>query len=116
MAKALVTTTNNNVEFNALISSLLMCRDMTLNQIEVEGDFAIAVNATKQDFTPYWRLNGFVDRAGGILILFEAFTVNHVYKEANGEVDKLANKAIDEVSLKDIFASEGQVLGLKHVL
>ncbi|XP_059078115.1 uncharacterized protein LOC131876678 [Cryptomeria japonica] len=89
MAKLIPPDTNNIAEFKALQFGLIYCIKHGLNNILVEGDSEIAINAIKRKTTPNWRLQGILDNIIASLDRIENYEAKHIYREANSEADAL---------------------------
>lgn len=95
MAKPIVPNTNNITEFKELQFVLIDCIKYGLNNILVEGDLEIAINAIKRKITPNWRLQGILDNIIASLDRIENYEAKHIYREANSEADALS-KIVDQ--------------------
>ncbi|XP_057858719.2 uncharacterized protein LOC131067644 [Cryptomeria japonica] len=93
MAKPTPPNTNNIAEFKALQFGLIDCTKHGLNNILVEGDLEIAINAIKRKNTPNWRLQGILENIIASLDMIENYEAKHIYKEANSEADALSKIA-----------------------
>lgn len=99
MERLIGEVTNNVVEVEALIEGLLLCKDLKIRKLEIEGDSVLIVNALRSGSTQNWRLNNLVSRALEIIKLFKTFTTNHIYGEGNTKANSLANLGVDGVWL-----------------
>ncbi|XP_059068352.1 uncharacterized protein LOC131858894 [Cryptomeria japonica] len=90
---------NNLAELMALVEGLHLCRKLGVKKLDIEGDYAIIVNALKKGSMPNWRLNTLLSRAIDLCRGFERFTVNHIYRESNKRADELANMGADVIHL-----------------
>ncbi|XP_059077975.1 uncharacterized protein LOC131876562 [Cryptomeria japonica] len=93
MAKPIPPDTNNIEKFKALQFGLIDCIKHGLNNILVEGDSEIAINAIKRKNIPNWRLQGILDNIIASLDRIENYEAKHIYKEANSEADALSKIA-----------------------
>lgn len=93
MAKSIPQDTNNITELKALQFVLIECIKHGLNNILVEGDSEIAINAIKRKKAPNWRLQGILDNIIASLDRIESYEEKHIYREANSEVDSLSKIA-----------------------
>ncbi|XP_059064274.1 uncharacterized protein LOC131856497 [Cryptomeria japonica] len=93
MAKPIPLDTNNIAEFKALQFGLIECIKHGLNNILVERDSEIAINAIKRKKTTNWRLQGILDNIIVSLDRIESYEAKHIYREANSEEDALLKKA-----------------------
>lgn len=76
--------------------------------MEIERDSSLVVNVVRVRSIFNWRLKALLDFLLAMLNQFEAFTVNHIYREGNKEVDTLDNRVID--GLKEVFIMGGKYL------
>ncbi|XP_059064531.1 uncharacterized protein LOC131856679 [Cryptomeria japonica] len=93
MAKSIPPDTNNIAEFKALQFGLRDCINHGFNNILVEGDSKIAINAIKRKNTPNWRLQGILESIVASLDRIENYEAKHIYREANSEADVLSKLA-----------------------
>lgn len=89
-------TTNNQAEYQALISALQSAKEMGATEIQLFMDSELIVKQLKGEYRVrdaglaplYLKVHNL--RAG-----FSKFFVSHVPREKNKEADKLVNEAID---------------------
>ncbi|XP_057830892.1 uncharacterized protein LOC131041717 [Cryptomeria japonica] len=93
MAKPIPPDKNNIAELKALQFGLIECIKHGLNNILVEGDSEIAINAIKRKKTPNWRLQGILDNIIVSLDRIENYEAKHIYREENSEADALSKIA-----------------------
>ncbi|XP_059066468.1 uncharacterized protein LOC131857768 [Cryptomeria japonica] len=93
MAKLIPLDTNNIEEFKALQFKLRDCINHGFNNILVEGDSEIAINAIKRKNTPNWRLQGILESIVASLDRIDNYEAKHIYREANSEADVLLKLA-----------------------
>ncbi|XP_057856261.1 uncharacterized protein LOC131065691 [Cryptomeria japonica] len=93
MAKPIPPNTNNIAEFKALQFGLRDCINHGFNNILVEGDSEIEINAIKGKNTPNWRLQGILESIISSLDRIENYEAKHIYREANSEADVLSKLA-----------------------
>lgn len=93
MAKPIPPDTNNIAEFKALQLGLRDCINHGFNNILVEGDSEIAINAIKRKSTPNWRLQGILESIVTSLDKIDNYEAKHIYREANSEADALSKLA-----------------------
>lgn len=97
--------TNNEAEIEAIRLGLAWCKKWRLKRIVIEGDSAIIINAIRQGRTPNWKLNSAIDQLMESLEVIGDYIVNHIYKEGNTDVDKLANLGADRQEIEEIHES-----------
>lgn len=93
MAKPIPPDINNIAEFKALQFGLIDCIKHGLNNILVERDSEIAINAIKRKETPNWRLQGILDNIIASLDRIKIYEAKHIYREENSEADALSKIA-----------------------
>ncbi|MGM0604413.1 MAG: ribonuclease HI [Halobacteriota archaeon] len=89
--------TNNQAEYEALITALEAARDYGLEEVELRGDSQLIVKQVRGE----WRTN---DpqlrerrvRVRELLSSFDRWSIAHVPREINERADNLANEALDE--------------------
>lgn len=104
MAKPIGETTNNMAELEAVVEGLFLCMEIDVKKVVVEGESHIVTNSLRVRQTQNWRLHSKLGRALDLFYLFEEVIINHIYRESNGEPDKLANLGKNRHSLKTIEA------------
>ncbi|GLJ49988.1 hypothetical protein SUGI_1063140 [Cryptomeria japonica] len=97
--------TNTEAEFVALLMGLSTCRDRGLTILDIKGDSQVVVRAISCGSTTSWRVRMWTDAIKEILENLEDYSLHHIYREVNHEVDYLANHAIDQVE-QSIIASD----------
>lgn len=88
--------TNNEVEFRAALRGLQLRMDLGVLRIHLEGDSLNVVNAVHCNNTPSWHLNQWLQPILVLLATFDEFRISHIYREGNGEADKLSKMAITD--------------------
>ncbi|XP_057867277.1 uncharacterized protein LOC131074637 [Cryptomeria japonica] len=96
LAKPIDIQSNNKAEILALVAGLLLCQNMGISKLAIEGDSAIIINGLRKGFLPNWKLNVILSRALSLLKVFKKTTFKHIYKAGNSRVDELANARADE--------------------
>ncbi|KAL5575149.1 hypothetical protein UlMin_016848 [Ulmus minor] len=83
--------TNNEAEYEALITGLRMAKDLDVQKIVVFCDSLLVVNQITDTFgTKGPRLATYLQFAKDLVYCFESFQILHVPREANTEADRLA--------------------------
>ena len=93
--------TNNVAEYLALIRGLEEAIDMDLKKIEVISDSELLVKQINGEYKV--KNEGLVPlfhHAKSLIKKFKTFSIAHARRENNKEADKLANKGIDDHSVK----------------
>ncbi|XP_059065483.1 uncharacterized protein LOC131855827 [Cryptomeria japonica] len=86
--------TNNEVEFKAAFRGLQLGKELGVQRIHLKGDSLNVINAICCDSIPSWHLNQWLQPILALLATFEEFRVSHIYREGNGEADRLSKLAI----------------------
>ncbi|KAL5560578.1 hypothetical protein UlMin_036789 [Ulmus minor] len=85
------TVTNNEAEYEALITGLRMAKDLDVQKIVVFCDSQLVVNQITDTFgTKGPRLATYLQFAKDLVYCFESFQILHIPREANTEADRLA--------------------------
>jgi ribonuclease HI len=95
-------TTNNFAELEALEKGLLLCLELGLTKVIIEGDSQIILNAIRKRATPNWALNS---KLSDVLTLIDQLAdsrICHILREGNQKADALANKGADGVNFQVI--------------
>lgn len=92
-------STNNVAEYFGLIAALDYAENHGIRALHVRSDSELLVKqmcgqykVRSEDLRPLF------ERAKKMSQSFEAFRIDHVYREQNSEADALANQAMDETS------------------
>jgi len=91
LAGPLKISTNNEVEVQALILGVRLCRDLKIRNLEIEGDSMIVINGLRSKRLVNWKLQAKFDKALSLLEGFDRVTFNHILREGNQEADRLSN-------------------------
>src|SRR5262249_57656843 len=90
-------TTNNVAEYYGLIAALDYAQSSNFRALRIESDSELLVKQMRglykvksEDLRPLF------ERAKKMSQGFEAFRIEHVYREQNREADALANEALDD--------------------
>jgi ribonuclease HI len=92
-------TTNNVAEYYGLIAALDYAQQHAIRALRIESDSELLVRQMRGQYkvkSP--ELRPLFERASKMARAFDAFKIDHVYREQNAEADVLANEAMDEVS------------------
>ncbi|XP_057843268.2 uncharacterized protein LOC131052704 [Cryptomeria japonica] len=86
--------TNNEAEFRASLRGLQLGKELGVQRIHLEGDSLNVINAIHCNNIPSWRLNQWLQPILALLATFDEFWVSHIYKEGNGDTNRLSKLAI----------------------
>jgi ribonuclease HI len=93
--------TNNVAEYYGLIAALDYAESHKVKTIRVESDSELLVKQMRGQYKVKSEdLRPLFERALKMSKAFEAFRIEHVYREQNREADALANEALDETEAK----------------
>ncbi len=93
--------TNNVAEYLSLIRGLEEALDMDIDEIEVVSDSELLVKQINAEYkVKNAGLIPLFHHAKSLIKKFKSFDISHTFREENKQADKLANKGIDEHSLK----------------
>ncbi|WP_255191871.1 ribonuclease HI [Natronobeatus ordinarius] len=88
--------TNNQAEYEALITALEAARDYGYDEVHVRGDSELIVKQVRGEYdTNNPELREKRVTALELLSSFETWTLEHVPREVNERADALANEAMD---------------------
>lgn len=79
-SKRLGVVSNNEVEFEAFIVDLRLCRDKGSRVVDIEGDSQICIRAMICGSIHNWKLSNWVQTARDILLEFEVVTLKHIQR------------------------------------
>ena len=86
--------TNNQAEYEALLSGLQNLVDIGVNDIDVFDDSLLVVQQIKGEFQCFDRLlNSYLDRCLDIIKSLDMFTIYHIPREENSRANMLAQQA-----------------------
>jgi ribonuclease HI len=86
--------TNNQVEYEALLSGLQSLVDMGVRDIDAFGDSLLVVQQINGEFQCFdGLLNSYLDRCLDIIKSLDTFTINHISREENFRANHLAQQA-----------------------
>ncbi|XP_057858284.2 uncharacterized protein LOC131067341 [Cryptomeria japonica] len=94
ISKKIGVATNNEAEFRAALRGLQLGKELGVQRIRLEGELLNVINAIHCNSIPTWRLNQWLQPILARLATFDEFWVSHIYREANGEADRLSKLAI----------------------
>lgn len=80
----------------------MLCKSLGILDFEVEGESTIVVNAVKNGTMKNWRLK-YLWRECLDLIEVQRSKIQHVFRQANWVVDRLAAWAYDHRTFKECF-------------
>jgi len=90
-------TTNNQAEYQALISALESAKDLGAQEIDLNMDSELIVKQIKGEYkVKNADLAPLFLKFYNLKIGLKKFTVRHIPREKNKEADKLVNGALDE--------------------
>jgi ribonuclease HI len=90
-------STNNVAEYYGLIAALDYAQSHGIRTLCVESDSELLVKQMRGQYrVKSAELQPLFERARKMARNFEAFRIDHVYRERNTEADALANEALDE--------------------
>ncbi|MDF9746143.1 ribonuclease HI [Natrinema salsiterrestre] len=91
------TATNNQAEYEALITALEAARDYDYDEVHARGDSELIVKQVRGEYdtnNPELREKRVTVRE--LLRAFDEWTLEHVPREANERADELVNEALDQ--------------------
>ncbi|GLJ49320.1 hypothetical protein SUGI_1042530 [Cryptomeria japonica] len=100
ITKPIGSTTNNVVEATAVVEGMLLCHEIGIQNLEIEGDSTIIINSLRSGNSCNWKINNLIKRAKDLLPYFNSVIINHIYREGNRRADELANIGADGKELK----------------
>jgi ribonuclease HI len=93
--------TNNVAEYYGLIAAMDYAQSKGIRALRIESDSELLVKQMRGLYkVKSADLQPLFERAQKMAKAFEAFRIEHVYREQNRESDALANEAMDEVEGK----------------
>jgi ribonuclease HI len=91
--------TNNVAEYYGLIAALDYAESHGMKALRIESDSELMVKQMRGQYKVKSEdLRPLYERAAKMAKGFEAFRIDHVYREQNREADALANEALDETA------------------
>ncbi|XP_057823237.2 uncharacterized protein LOC131035539 [Cryptomeria japonica] len=94
ISKKFGVATNNEAKFRAALRGLQLGKELGVQRIHLEGDSLNVVNAVRCNNSPSWRLDQWLQPILVLLATFDEFRISHIYREGNGEADRLSKMAI----------------------
>jgi ribonuclease HI len=96
--------TNNQVEYKSLLHGLEFLRDLGARDLDVIGDSNLIVQQIKGDSQCLdGVLNSYRDKCLDIIKLFDTFSIKHIPREENSQVNRLAQQASGYVVSQGLF-------------
>lgn len=97
--RSLGVTTNNQAEYEALLTALIAAKRLKKSHLKIYTDSLLLANQINRK----WRVSNpkiltLYNKARELMAEFERVEVKHIPRELNREADRLANQAIDEYS------------------
>src|SRR5215472_15299950 len=87
-------TTNNVAEYYGLIAALDYAQSHGIRALRIESDSELLVNQMQGRYkVKSADLQPLFERARKMAQSFDSFRISHVYREQNGDADRLANEA-----------------------
>jgi len=101
LSRYLGRTTNNVAEYEGLLMGLQALIQLGRKKICVQSDSQLLVRQLNGEYrVKDEKLKVLYQRAMSLLRQFESYRILHVYREMNKVADRLANRGIDEASLR----------------
>ncbi len=95
--------TNNYAEYSALIAALQYALEHGCRNLQVLSDSELLVRQMKGIYqVKNEGLRPLYERAKQLVRQFDWFTIEHVRREQNREADRLANRAMDEGTKRNV--------------
>ncbi|XP_057836045.1 uncharacterized protein LOC131046339 [Cryptomeria japonica] len=94
ISKKIRVATNNEAEFRAALRGLQLGKELWVQRIHLEGDSINVINVIHCNNIPSWCLNQWLQSILVLLATFDEFWVSHIYREGNGEADRLSKLGI----------------------
>src|SRR5574340_1580716 len=92
-------STNNVAEYFGLIAALDYAQNHGIRALRIESDSELLVKQMRGQYKVKSEdLRPLFERAKKMSQAFEAFRIDHVYRERNREADALVNQALDETA------------------
>ncbi|XP_059074948.1 uncharacterized protein LOC131874981 [Cryptomeria japonica] len=86
--------TNNEVEFRVTLRGLQLGKELGVQKIHLEADSLNVINVIHCNSIPSWHLNQWIQSILALLATFDEFWISHIYREGNGEADRLLKLAL----------------------
>ncbi|XP_059078016.1 uncharacterized protein LOC131876594 [Cryptomeria japonica] len=87
--------TNNEAKIRALEVGLLLCKEIGLTNIQVEGDSQIIINGVTNDKLLNWKLSKWLLHIHSLLQAIKPYEITHILREGNKVADLLANLGVN---------------------
>jgi ribonuclease HI len=89
-------TTNNMVEYEALLAALIYAEAKGYKSLQVYSDSELMVNQIRGTYRVRDKeLRNLYARATELIRGFESFSIDHIDRASNSEADRLVNQAIN---------------------
>ena len=90
-------TTNNQAEYQAIITALKKAISLGARQVELKSDSELVVKQINGRYkVKKTALRTLYQKVIQLIGSLDGFTITHVSREQNREADKLANEALDD--------------------
>ena len=97
-------STNNQVEYEALLFGLEFLQSMGMKHVEAFGDSLLVGQQLSKVCQCYnGSLNAYLDKCLDIISSFDEFIIKHIPREENGKANTLAQQASSYNVTKKIF-------------
>ncbi len=88
-------TTNNAAEYNSLILGLKRCLKLGIKDIQVKMDSQLVVKQVLGEYkVKNEALKGLHFQVLELVVQFDSFTIDHIYRNQNTDADELADLCI----------------------
>ncbi|XP_055814172.1 uncharacterized protein LOC129883562 [Solanum dulcamara] len=84
------TGTNNQAEIKSAIFGLSWCLHLGYMQVILEVDSQLLLKWLQHEAKPPWSIKEMLDKLNTIILNFQEFSCNHVFREANSTADILS--------------------------
>lgn len=98
ISRRIGTTTNNQAEYQAIITSLKKATSLGAKQVELQSDSELVVKQINGQYrVKKAALRTLYQKVIQLIGSLEGFTIAHIPRAQNTEADNLANKALDNI-------------------
>src|ERR1044072_4786886 len=84
-------------EVKAVLNALLFCRELSLQELLIESHSTLTVGWINCKSNRPWKLRHDLNMIDYLLLEVNCLAVSHIYREANGVTDNLAEEGCDRV-------------------